>query len=148
MVPDWLADVLLPKKAPVPWADMVRAVFAIWVPLAAEPGRGTHRRPGLLLNGMICWPATRCQGFPPGPPLPPGDDHRGDQDDEAGTTVHGEHPCQAGAAPGVTIGSGIVVTDDEEFGDAADDQEESDQAADCPDSDNVTGGVPTRVFHR
>src|SRR6266516_3959866 len=35
VVPDWLADVMRPKKAPVPWADMTRAVFAIWVPLAA-----------------------------------------------------------------------------------------------------------------
>jgi uncharacterized membrane protein YccC len=35
VVPDWLADVLRTKKTPVPWADMVRAVFAIWVPLAA-----------------------------------------------------------------------------------------------------------------
>lgn len=35
VVPDWLADVVRPKKAPVPWPDMIRAVFAIWVPLAA-----------------------------------------------------------------------------------------------------------------
>ena len=35
VVPGWLADVVRPKKSPVPWADMVRAVFAIWVPLAA-----------------------------------------------------------------------------------------------------------------
>jgi uncharacterized membrane protein YccC len=35
VVPDWLADVVRPKKAPIPWADMIRAVFAIWVPLAA-----------------------------------------------------------------------------------------------------------------
>jgi uncharacterized membrane protein YccC len=35
VVPDWLADAVRPKKAPVPWPDMIRAVFAIWVPLAA-----------------------------------------------------------------------------------------------------------------
>jgi uncharacterized membrane protein YccC len=35
MVPDWLAEVMRPKKAPVPWGAMVHAVFAIWVPLAA-----------------------------------------------------------------------------------------------------------------
>ena len=35
VVPQWLADVVRPKKAPVPWPDMIRAVFAIWVPLAA-----------------------------------------------------------------------------------------------------------------
>ena len=35
VVPDWLADAMRPKKAPVPWPDMIRAVFAIWVPLAA-----------------------------------------------------------------------------------------------------------------
>ena len=46
-VPDWLAEVMRPKKAPVPWADMVRAVLAIWVPLAA--GFITGRRElGLL----------------------------------------------------------------------------------------------------
>jgi uncharacterized membrane protein YccC len=35
VVPDWLADAVRPKKVPVPWPDMIRAVFAIWVPLAA-----------------------------------------------------------------------------------------------------------------
>lgn len=49
-VPDWLADVMRPKKAPVPWADMVRAVFAIWVPLAA--GFVTGRRELVLLPAM------------------------------------------------------------------------------------------------
>jgi uncharacterized membrane protein YccC len=33
-VPDWLVEVVRPKQAPVPWANMARAVFAIWVPLA------------------------------------------------------------------------------------------------------------------
>ena len=34
VVPDWLAEVVRPKKAPVPWGTMARAVFAVWVPLA------------------------------------------------------------------------------------------------------------------
>jgi uncharacterized membrane protein YccC len=33
VVPDWLAETVRPKKAPLPWPDMIRAVFAIWVPL-------------------------------------------------------------------------------------------------------------------
>src|ERR1700678_4694188 len=34
VVPEWLAEVVRPKKAPVPWGTMARAVFAVWVPLA------------------------------------------------------------------------------------------------------------------
>ena len=34
VVPDWLADVMRPKKVPPPWRTMMRAVLAIWVPLA------------------------------------------------------------------------------------------------------------------
>jgi uncharacterized membrane protein YccC len=34
VVPDWLAEAVRPKKVPVPWPNMIRAVFAIWVPLA------------------------------------------------------------------------------------------------------------------
>jgi hypothetical protein len=34
VVPDWLAEVMRPKKVPPPWGTMVRAVLAIWVPLA------------------------------------------------------------------------------------------------------------------
>jgi uncharacterized membrane protein YccC len=33
VVPDWLAETVRPKKVPLPWPDMIRAVFAIWVPL-------------------------------------------------------------------------------------------------------------------
>ncbi len=50
VVPDWLADVVRPKKAPIPWPDMIRAVFAIWVPLAA--GFITGRREIALLTAM------------------------------------------------------------------------------------------------
>jgi uncharacterized membrane protein YccC len=35
VVPDWLAEAVRPKKVPVPWPDMLRAVCAIWVPLTA-----------------------------------------------------------------------------------------------------------------
>jgi uncharacterized membrane protein YccC len=34
-VPEWLAEAVRPKRAPVPWAQMVRAAIAITVPLAA-----------------------------------------------------------------------------------------------------------------
>jgi uncharacterized membrane protein YccC len=50
VVPDWLADVVRPKKAPIPWPDMIRAVFAIWVPLAI--GFITGRREIALLPAM------------------------------------------------------------------------------------------------
>ena len=50
VVPDWLADVVRPKKAPIPWPDMIRAVFAIWVPLAI--GFITGRREIALLTAM------------------------------------------------------------------------------------------------
>jgi len=49
-VPDWLADVMGPKQTPVPWADMARAVSAIWVPLAV--GFATGRRDIALLPAM------------------------------------------------------------------------------------------------
>ena len=34
VVPEWLAEVVRPKKAPIPWGTMARAVLALWVPLA------------------------------------------------------------------------------------------------------------------
>ncbi|WP_300613104.1 FUSC family protein [Trebonia sp.] len=49
-VPDWLAGAMRPKKAPVPWPDMIRAVFAIWVPLAA--GYITGRRELVILPAL------------------------------------------------------------------------------------------------
>jgi uncharacterized membrane protein YccC len=54
VVPEWLADVVRPKKAPVPWPDMIRAVFAIWVPLAAGFISG-HKEIGLLpaMGGLL-----------------------------------------------------------------------------------------------
>jgi Fusaric acid resistance protein-like/FUSC-like inner membrane protein yccS len=43
VVPDWLAEVVRPKPAPLPWQDMIRAALAICVPLsvAFAVGRGT-----------------------------------------------------------------------------------------------------------
>jgi uncharacterized membrane protein YccC len=53
-VPDWLTEVVRPKPAPVPWADMARAVLAIWAPLAAGLITG-HRALGLLpaVGGLL-----------------------------------------------------------------------------------------------
>jgi uncharacterized membrane protein YccC len=49
-VPDWLAEVLRPKKAPVPWGAMAQAVIAIWGPLAV--GIATGNRALALLPAM------------------------------------------------------------------------------------------------
>jgi uncharacterized membrane protein YccC len=49
-VPDWLAEVMRPKKAPVPWGAMAQAVIAIWVPLAV--GIATGNRALALLPAM------------------------------------------------------------------------------------------------
>ncbi len=42
VVPDWLAEVVRPKPAPLPWPDMIRAALAICAPLsvAFAVGRG------------------------------------------------------------------------------------------------------------
>jgi uncharacterized membrane protein YccC len=50
VVPDWLAEVMRPKKAPVPWGPMTLAVLALWVPLAI--GFATGRRELALLPAM------------------------------------------------------------------------------------------------
>ena len=43
VVPDWLAEVVRPQPAPVPWPGMIRAVLAVCVPLsvAFAAGKGT-----------------------------------------------------------------------------------------------------------
>src|SRR5258707_468902 len=41
-VPDWLAEVMRPKKVPVPWGAMAQAVIAIWVPLAIGIASGNR----------------------------------------------------------------------------------------------------------
>ena len=40
VVPEWLTEVLRPKKVPVPWGTMVRAVLALWVPMAVAFATG------------------------------------------------------------------------------------------------------------
>ena len=50
MVPEWLAEVVRPKKAPIPWGTMARAVFALWVPLAVAFATG--RRELALLPAL------------------------------------------------------------------------------------------------
>jgi uncharacterized membrane protein YccC len=54
IVPDWLAEVVRPKPAPLPWPDMVRAVLAICLPLSAGILTG-HRSLGLLpaMGGLM-----------------------------------------------------------------------------------------------
>jgi uncharacterized membrane protein YccC len=54
IAPDWLIDIVRPRPAPVPWAQMVRAALAICVPLAA--GLAAHEVSlGLLpaIGGLI-----------------------------------------------------------------------------------------------
>ena len=43
VVPGWLAEVVRPRRAPVPWPEMARAALAICVPLSASfaAGRGS-----------------------------------------------------------------------------------------------------------
>jgi uncharacterized membrane protein YccC len=50
VVPEWLTAVMRPKKAPVPWGTMTRAVLALWVPMAV--GFATGRRELALLPAM------------------------------------------------------------------------------------------------
>jgi uncharacterized membrane protein YccC len=40
VVPDWLAEVMRPRRAPVPWPGMLRATLAICVPLSAALALG------------------------------------------------------------------------------------------------------------
>jgi uncharacterized membrane protein YccC len=34
VVPSWLAEVVRPQRAPIPWGTMARAVLAVWLPLS------------------------------------------------------------------------------------------------------------------
>ena len=40
VVPEWLAEVVRPRRAPVPWPEMIRAALAICVPLSAALALG------------------------------------------------------------------------------------------------------------
>src|SRR6202012_2255773 len=48
--PEWLGEMMRPKKAAPPWATMARAVLAPWVPMAV--GFATGRRELGLLPAM------------------------------------------------------------------------------------------------
>lgn len=50
VVPEWLAEVMRPKKAAPPWGTMARAVLALWVPMAVAFATG--RRELALLAAM------------------------------------------------------------------------------------------------
>ena len=50
IAPDWLVRILAPKKAPVPWLDMIRVCLTVTAPLAVAVAAG---HPGLgVLAGM------------------------------------------------------------------------------------------------
>src|ERR1700728_1882511 len=53
VVPDWLAEVVRPKKAPVPWGTMARAVFAVWVLLAVAVVNWRRARALLPARGAL-----------------------------------------------------------------------------------------------
>ena len=62
-MPDWLAEAVRPKPAPVPWGAMVRAALAICAPLAVGIVAG-RRDVGLVaaiggLLGLGCCPDTQ-----------------------------------------------------------------------------------------
>jgi uncharacterized membrane protein YccC len=50
VVPEWLTEAIRPKKAPMPWGTMARAVLALCVPMAV--GFATGRRELALLPAM------------------------------------------------------------------------------------------------
>jgi len=57
VVPDWLAEVVRPKRVPVPWPAMIRAALAICVPLAmafalGRPALGVLPATGGILGTM------------------------------------------------------------------------------------------------
>ncbi len=57
LAPDWLVRVVAPKKAPVPWPDMVRVAVSVTVPLAVgmlagQVGIGSFAAMGALLGAF------------------------------------------------------------------------------------------------
>jgi uncharacterized membrane protein YccC len=54
VVPDWLAEVVRPRPAPVPWPSMIRATLAVSVPLAVALALG-HKTLGVLpaMGGLL-----------------------------------------------------------------------------------------------
>ena len=53
VVPDWLAEVVRPRPAPVPWPEMIRAALAICVPLSVSSARGPRALGVLPATGGI-----------------------------------------------------------------------------------------------
>jgi uncharacterized membrane protein YccC len=58
VVPDWLAEVVRPKKVPVPWPAMIRAALAICVPLSValavgKPSLGVLPATGGILGTVV-----------------------------------------------------------------------------------------------
>jgi uncharacterized membrane protein YccC len=53
VVPEWLAEVMRPKKAPVPWGTMARAVLALWVPMAVGFATGRRELAALPATGAL-----------------------------------------------------------------------------------------------
>ncbi len=53
VVPDWLAEVVRPRRAPVPWPEMARALLAICVPLSVS--LALHSTLGVLpaMGGLL-----------------------------------------------------------------------------------------------
>src|SRR5215472_3700501 len=52
-VPDWLAEVARHKAVPLPWGTMLRAVIAIWVPLALGIATGNRSLASLPAMGGL-----------------------------------------------------------------------------------------------
>ncbi len=57
IAPDWLVRILAPRKAPVPWLDMVRTSLAVTVPIGlgvvvAQPGLGVFAAMGGLVGAF------------------------------------------------------------------------------------------------
>ena len=53
VVPDWLAEVVRPRPAALPWPEMIRAALAICVPLAVSLALGESKLGVLPAMGAI-----------------------------------------------------------------------------------------------
>jgi uncharacterized membrane protein YccC len=53
LAPDWLVRVVAPKKAPVPWPDMVRVAVSVTTPLAAGMAAGHAAIGGFAAMGSL-----------------------------------------------------------------------------------------------
>jgi uncharacterized membrane protein YccC len=62
VVPAWLAEVVLPRRAPVPWPEMARAALAICVPLSAAYAAGRATLGVLPVTGGLLGTMTDAGG--------------------------------------------------------------------------------------